>query len=76
MFRILVPFFIPKPNIHKNTFAYVIAKNDLAFSKYLNEWLAIKREQGIIEKLRSYWIYGKNLEYKKTRWNLWDSLSL
>jgi Na+/H+-dicarboxylate symporter len=65
---------VPKPNIHKNTFAYVIAKHDLAFSKYLNEWLAIKRDQGIIDKLRAYWIYGKNLDYKKKRWNLLDAI--
>lgn len=63
---------VPKPNIHKNSLAYVIAKNDLAFSKYLDEWLTIKKEQGIIDQLKAYWIYGKNLEYKKKRWNLWD----
>ena len=65
---------VPKPNIHKNTFAYVIAKNDLEFSKYLNEWLAIKQEQGIIKKLKLYWIYGRNLNYKKPRWNMMDDL--
>ena len=65
---------VPKPDIHKNTFAYVIAKNDLEFSKYLNEWLAIKKEQGIIEKLKLYWIYGRNLNYKKPRWNIMDDV--
>jgi Na+/H+-dicarboxylate symporter/ABC-type amino acid transport substrate-binding protein len=65
---------VPKPDIHKNTFAYVIAKHDLAFSKYLNEWLAIKRDQGIIDQLKAYWIYGRNIEYHKPRWNIWDNL--
>jgi len=65
---------VPKPVIHHEPVAYVIAKNDLAFSKYLNEWLAIKKAQGDIRKLRDYWIFGKGVEYKQPRWNLWDML--
>ena len=65
---------VPKPIIHHEPIAYVIAKNDLAFSKYLNEWLAIKKAQGDIKKLRNYWIFGKGVEYKQPRWNLWDMI--
>jgi ABC-type amino acid transport substrate-binding protein len=65
---------VPKPVIRQEAIAYVIAKNDLAFSKYLDEWLAIKKDQGYIKKLRNYWIFGKGVEYKQPRWNLWDML--
>jgi len=65
---------VPKPDIHRNTVAYAIARNDLEFSKYLNEWLAIKKDQGMVEKLENYWIYGRNIDYKKPRWNLWDDV--
>ena len=65
---------VPKPELHKDTFAYVIAKNDLAFSKYLNEWLAIKKEKGLLDKLRAYWIFGEEIEYENPRWNIWDNM--
>ena len=65
---------VPQPKIRKDTLAYVIAKNDLEFSKYLNEWLSIKKAQGVISKLRAYWIFGKEIKYKKPRWNLWDDV--
>ena len=65
---------VPKPVIRHESIAYVIAKNDLAFSKYLDEWLAIKKAQGDIRKLRDYWIFGKGVEYKQPRWNLWDAM--
>ncbi len=65
---------VPKPEIHRNELAYAIARNDLEFSKYLNEWLNIKKGQGIIDKLATYWIYGKNIDYKEHRWNLWDDV--
>ena len=65
---------VPKPEIFRNELAYAIARNDLEFSKYLNEWLAIKKGQGVIDKLADYWIYGKNINYKQPRWNLWDDV--
>jgi ABC-type amino acid transport substrate-binding protein len=65
---------VPKPDIHRNAVAYAIARNDLEFSKYLNEWLSIKREQGVVKKLENYWVYGRNIDYKKPRWNLWDDV--
>lgn len=66
---------VPKPDLNKDTIAYVIAKNDLEFSNYLNDWLRIKKKKGVIEELKQYWIYGKGLDYKNPRWNLWDWLS-
>jgi len=65
---------VPKPELHRDTLAYVIAKNDLAFSKYLNEWMAIKKEKGVIDNLRGYWIFGEEIEYENPRWNIWDNV--
>ena len=65
---------VPKPVMYRESIAYVIAKNDLAFSKYLNEWLAIKKAQGDVTKLRNYWILGRGVGYKVARWNLLDVL--
>ena len=65
---------VPKPEMIKDSFAYVIAKNDLEFSKYLNEWLAIKRNNHSIQKLYNYWIKGRNIDYKKPRWSIWNNV--
>ena len=65
---------VPKPNLIKDNFAYVIAQNDLAFSKFINEWLAIHSNNNSITKLYDYWILGKNLNYKKPRWSIWNNV--
>ena len=65
---------VPKPDIIKDSFAYVIAKHDLEFSKYINEWLDIKRNNHSIKKLYNYWIMGKNIDYKKPRWSIWNNV--
>ncbi|NOY75111.1 MAG: cation:dicarboxylase symporter family transporter [Kiritimatiellaeota bacterium] len=65
---------VPKPDLVKDNFAYAIAQNDLAFSKFINEWLAIKRNNNTIKKLYNYWILGKNLDYKKPRWSIWNNV--
>jgi ABC-type amino acid transport substrate-binding protein len=65
---------VPKPDLVKDNFAYVIAQNDLAFSKFINEWLSIKRNNHTIQKLYDYWILGKNLDYKKPRWSIWNNV--
>lgn len=65
---------VPQPEVIKDSFAYVIAKNDLAFSKYLNEWLAIKRNNNSIRKLYDYWLLGKNIDYKTPRWSVWNNI--
>lgn len=65
---------VPKPVLVKDNFAYVIAKNDLAFSKFINEWLSIHRNNNSIKRLYDYWILGKNIDYKKARWSVWNNV--
>jgi Na+/H+-dicarboxylate symporter/ABC-type amino acid transport substrate-binding protein len=65
---------VPKPELIKDSFAYVIAKNDLAFSKFINEWLSIHQNNNSIKKLYDYWILGKNIDYKKPRWSVWNNI--
>ena len=72
---ILYPAFsvvIPRPEILKEDLAYVISQDDLKFGKYLNTWLNLKKTNGDLDKLYSYWILGKNIHKKEKRWCLWD----
>ncbi len=63
---------IPRPGILKEDLAYVISQDDLKFGKYLNTWLNLKKTNGVLDRLYSYWILGKNIHKKKKRWCLWD----
>ncbi len=65
---------VPRPNIHTFGIAYAIAKGDLEFNKFLNEWLRMHKNNKVIDQLYSYWILGLNIKPKKTRWNLWDNV--
>ncbi len=72
---ILYPAFsvvIPRPEILKEDLAYVISQDDLKLSQYLNTWLNLKKTNGDLDKLYSYWILGKNIHAGKKRWCLWD----
>jgi Na+/H+-dicarboxylate symporter len=63
---------IPRPEILKEDLAYVISQGDLTFSRYLNAWLNLKKTDGVLDRLYSYWILGKNIKNRKKRWCLWD----
>ena len=65
---------VPKPELVKDNFAYVIAQNDLEFAKFINEWLSIHRNNNSITKLYDYWVLGKNIDYKKARWSVWNNV--
>ncbi|MFA6715630.1 MAG: cation:dicarboxylase symporter family transporter [Victivallaceae bacterium] len=72
---ILYPAFsvvIPRPEILKEDLAYVISQDDLKFSQYLNSWLNLKKTDGVLDRLYSYWILGKDIHGKRKRWCLWD----
>ncbi|MDD5727171.1 MAG: cation:dicarboxylase symporter family transporter [Victivallales bacterium] len=74
---ILYPAFsvvIPRPEIFKEDLAYVISQDDLKFSQYLNAWLHLQKTEGVLDRLYSYWILGKNIHDRKKRWCLWDEL--
>jgi Na+/H+-dicarboxylate symporter/ABC-type amino acid transport substrate-binding protein len=65
---------VPRPNIHTFGTAYAIAKGDLEFNNFLNEWLRMQKNNGVIKQLYSYWILGQNIKPKEPRWNLWDNV--
>ena len=63
---------VPRPGILKEDLAYVISQNDVSFCQYLNAWLGVKKTDGVQERLYSYWIMGKNIGKKESRWCVWD----
>ncbi|MDD5699179.1 MAG: cation:dicarboxylase symporter family transporter [Victivallaceae bacterium] len=74
---ILYPAFsvvVPRPEILKEDLAYVISQDDVKFCQYLNTWLGLKKTDGVLDRLYSYWIMGKNIHQKQERWCIWDKL--
>lgn len=72
---VLYPAFsvvVPRPKILKENLAYVSSQQDVSLCQYLNAWLSVKKTEGVLQNLYSYWIMGKNVNKKKKRWCILD----
>ena len=49
--------------------AMPIAK-DQELREYVSQWILLKKQQGAIQRLVDYWIYGKAAEGRKKRWSI------
>lgn len=50
--------------------AYPVARHDLAMSRYLATWIAIKQADGTIKELYEHWILGQHVTARKRRWSI------
>lgn len=51
----------PKPRVEPIFMAFPINKNDHNFERFMRNWIAMKKQNGSLEKLFSYWIEGKTI---------------
>ncbi|WP_440877467.1 cation:dicarboxylate symporter family transporter [Thalassotalea sp. PLHSN55] len=51
----------PKPKLPALTMAFPINKNDHAFELFMQNWLSMKKQSGMLDTLFSYWIEGKKV---------------
>ena len=61
---------VPKPRPLKVPLAYVIAGRDAAMLAMVNTWIELKRADGTIDELFSYWILGRNITTRTPRWSI------
>jgi len=61
---------IPEPDIVKVPLAYPIGGGDLAFGRFINTWIELKRKDGTIDGLYKYWILGQDAAPKQPRWSI------
>jgi Na+/H+-dicarboxylate symporter/ABC-type amino acid transport substrate-binding protein len=61
---------VPKPRLLKVPLAYVIAGRDAALVSMVNTWIELKRADGTIDELFSYWILGQNNTARAPRWSI------
>ncbi len=50
---------VPKPMISPLAMAFPINKNDQSFELFMRNWLSMKKQSGMLERLFVYWIEGK-----------------
>jgi proton glutamate symport protein len=54
---------VPKPAFSPLKMAFPIAKNDQAFELYMRNWITMKKQSEMIDRLFQYWIEGKKPTY-------------
>ena len=61
---------VPKPRPLKVPLAYIIAGRDAAMVAMVNTWIELKRADGTIDELFSYWILGQDNASRTPRWSV------
>jgi proton glutamate symport protein len=61
---------VPQPRTGAIPMAFPIAKGDLEMVAFINNWLALKKQDGTIQAFYDYWILGKNAVPVKPRWSV------
>lgn len=50
--------------------AFPVADNDREFAGFMNQWLELKRAEGVVQRAYDYWILGRNAEERGPRWSI------
>ncbi|HEX7136755.1 MAG TPA: cation:dicarboxylase symporter family transporter [Vicinamibacterales bacterium] len=61
---------VPKPRLLKVPLAYIVAGRDSVMVSMVNTWIELKRADGTIDELFSYWIAGQNNTAGAPRWSI------
>lgn len=61
---------VPKGFKFKAPVAFLLPKGQLEYVQYVSTWLKLKKENGYLDRVYSYWILGENPKAKKQRWSV------
>ena len=61
---------VPEPGIIKIPLAFPLARHDLAFARFMNTWIDLKRKDGTLQKLYDYWVLGQDAVPPTPRWSI------
>jgi len=50
--------------------AFKLPKGQLNYADYLNTWLRLKKQNGFMDKIYQYWIFGIDPKKKQPRWSV------
>jgi proton glutamate symport protein len=61
---------VPKPRTVKMPIAFAVPFAADKLADYVDTWLVLQRDSGVIEMLERYWIYGEGAGSKEPRWSV------
>jgi ABC-type amino acid transport substrate-binding protein len=64
---------VPQPGLFRIPLAYPLVRDD-EWRDFVNQWLELKRKDGTLDELYSYWILGQDAAEKRRRWSILDDV--
>jgi ABC-type amino acid transport substrate-binding protein len=61
---------VPKPRTVTAPMALALPRNEPLLADFVETWLTLQRESGILDRLQSYWINGEGAESTEPRWSI------
>lgn len=65
---------IPKGLNLRAPVALMVGRNEVDFAHYLNTWLTLKRNEGLLDKTYQFWILGQDPKSQKRRWSVMEDV--
>jgi Na+/H+-dicarboxylate symporter len=66
---------VPQPGLVRIPLGYPLVRDE-AWRDFVDQWLDLKRKDGTLDELYSYWILGRDAAEKRRRWSILDDLIL
>lgn len=61
---------VPKPNVIVLSTALATPKNAPELHEYVSTWIALKKKEGVVQRLYDYWILGRGAASTEPRWSV------
>ncbi len=61
---------IPEGLQLKAPVAFYLPKGEEDYTRFINTWLILKKDNGLLDRIYDYWILGENPKAKKPRWSV------
>ena len=61
---------IPKHRIWRVPAGFAVAKGNLEFVSFLDDWVVTHQASGFFQRVYDYWILGQGAEQKGPRWSI------
>lgn len=65
---------IPKGVKMKAPVAFGLGRGQIEFAQFLNTWIILKQEGGLIDATYNYWILGENPKQQTRRWSVMEDV--
>ena len=61
---------VPAPRPIQIPLAFALPPGEPALAKFVDTWIALKREDGTLDDLYQYWILGRDRSQAPPRWSI------